>query len=259
MRLTYLDEAGVDHGAPVLCVAGVIVHGDRQWPEVDRRISAIIEEYIPVQDRPGFTFHSKDVFHGSGYFDRRKPEWANYTEKRMPILNALAAIIADLNLPVVTGTYTKETFGIGELPSSMSSNQKARFIHQIAALDCLIWTDRWLGRFAPNELATIVHEEGDSAKRVIKRAVNIFTDDRLLAQSGLPADTREKFGLPLKRVIDTVHFAAKADARPLQLADLCAFTIGRSAKNKPVPESVVAAILPRLAWLFEWSQATSTA
>ena len=47
VRLIYLDEAGSDRQAPFLCVAGVLVHGDSQWPEVDRRIEKLIEEYIP--------------------------------------------------------------------------------------------------------------------------------------------------------------------------------------------------------------------
>ena len=37
---------------------------------------------------------------------------------------------------------------------------------------------------------------------------------------------RTKVGLPLKRIIDTVHFADKQGAAPLQLADLCAFIWG---------------------------------
>ena len=76
MRLLYLDEAGTDAGAPWMCVAGVLVHGDKEWPEVDLRIKALIDKYIPALHRDGFVFHATDVFrHGSGYFDRRKPEW----------------------------------------------------------------------------------------------------------------------------------------------------------------------------------------
>lgn len=54
VRLLYLDEAGTDHGASTLLVAGVLVHGDFEWPEIDRRIRALIEKYIPAIDRFGF-------------------------------------------------------------------------------------------------------------------------------------------------------------------------------------------------------------
>ena len=31
VRMVYLDEGGISHNEPVLCVAGVMIHGDRQW------------------------------------------------------------------------------------------------------------------------------------------------------------------------------------------------------------------------------------
>jgi hypothetical protein len=78
VRLVYLDEGGSDLKAPILSVAGVLVHGDVEWPQVERRIVALIEKYIPEPDRVRFIFHATDIFfHGSGYFDRRKPEWAD--------------------------------------------------------------------------------------------------------------------------------------------------------------------------------------
>ena len=61
MRLVYLDEAGTTSTATSLAVAGVIVHGDDQWPKVDRRIVELIEKYIPEEDRLGFVFHATDL------------------------------------------------------------------------------------------------------------------------------------------------------------------------------------------------------
>ena len=75
VRLLYLDEAGIDEKAAWLSVAGVMVHGDREWPEIDRRIAALLDEFIPQEDRVGFVFHATDIYHGSGYFYRRKEEW----------------------------------------------------------------------------------------------------------------------------------------------------------------------------------------
>ena len=45
VRLLYLDESGSDHQAPVLNVAGVLVHGDKEWPEIDRRVLLLIDKY----------------------------------------------------------------------------------------------------------------------------------------------------------------------------------------------------------------------
>jgi hypothetical protein len=65
----------------------------------------------------------------------------------------------------------------------------------------------------------------------------------------MDGDLRRHFGLPLKRIIDTVHFADKRDARPLQLADLCAFTLGRVAKDHTVPAYVFNIIWKHLRWM----------
>jgi hypothetical protein len=65
VRLVYLDEAGTDRSASFMCVAGVLVHGDIEWPEVDRRLVALVEKHIPPEDRLGFFFHATDIYHGS--------------------------------------------------------------------------------------------------------------------------------------------------------------------------------------------------
>jgi hypothetical protein len=62
-------------------------------------------------------------------------------------------------------------------------------------------------------------------------------------------------GLPLRKIIDTVHFAEKADARPLQLADLCAFILGRGLKGNPVPEYATRIVMRHLNWITRDRQA----
>jgi uncharacterized protein DUF3800 len=247
VRLTYLDEAGSDYGAPFLAVAGVMVHGDFEWPEIDKRIVALIEKYIPESDRVGFFFDATDIFHGSGYFDRRKPEWDN-RDKRWPILLELAQINDGLSLPVVAGTYRKDTFG-GELLKDESTAFQHKIIHDTAALDCMLWADRWLGRFAPSELSTIIHEDGTPAKPLIKLTLRIMRSAELMQQWGSDPAMAAEFGLPLRRIIDTVHFAEKADARPLQLADLCAFILGRAMKRLEVPIGAFQILFKRLQWI----------
>ncbi len=250
----------------MICVAGVIVHGDRQWTEIDSRVGALIDEYIPERDRPGFVFHATDIFHGSRYFHRDNPEWPQ--ERRFGLLLRLAAIIKDLNLPLVAACYDKAKWAVraNEAIEEFSSDRPdlaLGLMHIGAALDCLTRADSWLAKFSPDELAAVVHEEGPKAKQQIKLALRA-------ARGRLPvppefADTQKRVSLPLKRIIDTIHWAEKPDARPLQLADLTAFTFCRIAKGMPTgdqPHEVVLRqlweiIQPQMVWMFEAKQPIS--
>ena len=247
MRLVYLDEAGTDYKAPVLAVAGVLVHGDLEWPEIDRRVCALIDKFIPEADRSEFIFHAKDIFHGSGYFDRRKPQW-DHLDKRILVLNELADIIDDLHLPIVLGHYVKDKFGAGVLTAEDGPKKRGLMIHGSAAMDCLVWADKWLAEYAPSELATVVHEGGAATSALIKRAVRVLRHPGLMTKAGMSGMDQQELSLPLKRIIDTVHFADKADARPLQLADLCAFVLGRALKDMPIPSRAFRIIWKHLKW-----------
>lgn len=253
MRLLYLDEAGTDRvNAPVLCVAGVLVHGDYEYPEVERRMAALVEKYVPEPERAGFIFHATDIYHGAGkFFDRRKPEWAERA-KREAVLLDLAKIIEDLALPVVVGRYHKDIFGLGYFDDDEAKREA--LIHMTAAFDCLVHAERWLSRFAPSELARVTHEDGPRAKATMKGALRALRHPDFLAWSELPQSFVIEFGLPLKRIVDSVSFEDKRDARPLQLADLCAFIFGRITKNAPVPEDVADILLRHAKWMMKLSE-----
>jgi hypothetical protein len=235
-----------------LTVAGVLVHGDFEYPEVDKRILALIDKFIPQPDRLGFVFHATDIFHGSRYFDRRKPQW-DTPEKRLPIINGLASIIDDLSLPIVSGNYQKAKYGPDNPLWEEVPNDKVRgdFLHSSAVIDCLMRADQWLGAYAQTELATVVHEDGTPAKRMIKRVVRTMRSRERMEAEGLGSICDRHVHLPLQRIIDTVHFAEKADARPLQLADLCAFILARGLKNETVPDYAFRVVWKHMRWFFK--------
>jgi hypothetical protein len=231
-------------------VAGVVVHGDNDSVELEDQFDELVERYIPEDDRPGFIFHATDLFHGGPYFDRQR--WPR--EVRLQILNDLAKVIKDLSLPVVAGFYKKEGFGAGVLSPTESEIFKHGIMHTMAAIDCAMWADRWLEKFSPNENAVVIAEDVDRVKRLIKAAIRVLRSEDLILKNGLGA-VIGPVGLPLKRIVDTVHFAEKADARALQLADLCAFTLGRAAKDKSVPLPVFEIIWNHLKWTIPISRA----
>jgi hypothetical protein len=254
VRLAYLDEAGTSRHETALCVAGVLVHGDRQATELHRKIEVVIERYIPEQDRVGFVFHATDIYHGSRYFDRKK--WPR--ETREQILVDLATIIEEMELPVVCGSYLKDSFGVGILSEAeRGSDDHLRVtIQACAAMDCAIWTDRWIRKFSSEENAMIIAEDTDRVKKVMKMAIQVLRTPALIKAHGLES-MAFAYDLPLKHIIDTVHFAAKAEAVPLQLADLCAFILARAFKNKEVPALAFSKIWANLLWLTRYPRPVS--
>lgn len=228
VRLLYLDEAGTDAKAPFMCVAGVLVHGDRQWPEIDRRFRELLAKYVPEDDLPGRAFHATDIFHGSRYFHRDKPEWPQ--AKRFQLLRDIAAIIGDLKLPVTTGFHWKTKFATAAREAGIDDADDT-LMHNVAALDCLIWADTWLQIHAPDELATVVHEDRAGVKERIKYSLRAARG-QLQPLDGVSYTVPDD--IPITRVIDTIHWVEKPDAPPLQLADLCAFTFCRVMKGPGV-------------------------
>jgi hypothetical protein len=242
MRLIYLDEAGIST-EPGLCVAGVLIHGDHEAPFVEQKLQAVVNRYIPEQDRLGFAFHAVDIFQGTRYFgDRNK--WSRDT--RNQILNDIAGIIDELSLPVVASFYQKDTFGEG-VPEVLNAapDKKREIMQSICVLDCAIWADRWLEKYATSENAIIIAEDTDRVKRLVKASIMLFRTPAMLQAYGI--DWIQ--GLPLKRIIDTVHFASKGHAAALQLADLCAFTLCRMMRHKPVPFGVLEILHKHYRWI----------
>src|SRR6266852_5096161 len=215
MRLIYLDEAGIST-EPGLCVAGVLVHGDHEALIVEQKLQALVNRYIPEQDRLGFAFHATDIFQGTRYFGDRD-KWSR--DIRNQILNDIAGIIEELSLPVVASFYQKETFG-ADVPEVLNAahNEKRDIMQSMCVLDCAVWADRWLEKYATGENGIIIAEDTDRVKRLVKASIMLFRTPAMLR--AYEVDWIQ--GLPLKRIIDTVHFASKGHAAALQLADLCA-------------------------------------
>lgn len=130
-----------------------------------------------------------------------------------------------------------------------------------AAIDCLIRAETWLSENAPDKLATVVHEDGTMAKKLIKTAVKLCRNNEYLdlMGSGDATELRRAISLPLRHIIDTVHFADKPEARPLQLADLCAFIMARAVRQAHVPPEVLEMIGSQAEWFIEWAERTGAA
>jgi hypothetical protein len=221
MRMVYLDEAGISNPAhePHVVVAGVIIHADRQWKAVELHLNDMADRYVPGDRRAGFVFHAKDLFHGSGAFPRN--QWSR--EKRWEILDELIAIPEQLDLAVVPG-YVERAALTKKNPSMNTVNAQA-----IAFMICSYAIELYMRRVASQEVASIIMENNDQARRIIK-SIQQFNRD----PTNAAVLTSLNFGeFVLSRIVDTVHFAEKSESSPLQVADACAFAIKRHLMKAP--------------------------
>ena len=234
VRLIYMDEAGTSNPEhePYLVVASAIVHADRQAKHLESELRRLREKHCP--DAPkGFAFHAMAIFNGESgnkYFSREK--WPK--EKRWAILDELVRIPAKFDVPIIYGVIDRnEDIKSGAQPATPREKQFA--VHQTAFLVCAIKTDWWLRQNTPErEVALMIAEDVPDIRKALRD---------LQAFGREPQETEKLLAgwqkvLPFRKIIDTLHYAQKADSSLLQLADVAAFVIKRQAmaNDRPMPE-----------------------
>jgi len=228
VRFCYLDTAGTSKPAenPFVVCAGVIVDADVQWKALERYLSDMADEYVPPSKRLGFYFHAKDLFHGSGKIFGRD---IYPRDRALQALKELCEIPHKFDLPVVMGSV--ERTYLAEHHSTLKPCDLLFMAQAMAYQQCAIAVEKYMRQECPSEVATLVHENDNDTKALIKSLHNymkteesgrIWADDKMIA--GL---------LPFQNIVDTAHFAEKTDTSLLQVADACALAINRKIMNKP--------------------------
>lgn len=229
-RLVYIDEAGTSSSDPVSVVAGVVIDADHQWRVVESQLEVLVQELFPGIDDPRkIVFHAKDIFHGSGIFDRRR--WSR--EKRLEILGRLLGIPLESDLPVVVGFYRKGD-DIKNLPLP-----PAVLAQVMAHCMCVLAAERYMReKTLETDVAIMIAENNDQARQHVKRTHNALADPAMkFDMPTVPPDF-----LPIKRIVDTVHFAEKSEAIMLQIADSCAFTMSRFLAERSYGDDLIGAL-----------------
>jgi hypothetical protein len=197
-------------------VAGVMIDGDRQFRLLSSYIQGLVEEYVPEDKRKGFCFHAKELANGGKTFVRGEYD----DSRRLQALRKMASIPRRFLLPIVIGWHRKNAIPAEIAPKT--AEKRAALAQAHAYTQCAIGADQFMQRFTkPDEVAICVAENNDSARRAVKGA-HQFLYETPGAQIPFLADC-----LPISRIIDTVHFASKAEAVLLQIADVCAYVIAR--------------------------------
>jgi Protein of unknown function (DUF3800) len=97
-------------------------------------------------------------------------------------------------------------------------------------------------KFPRNEICMLIAEDTDRVKRALKKAHAFLRDPKAIANSKFAG----KPYLPLKRIVDTPHFAAKTDSVPLQIADVCAYLILRRLLRRSDSQEFFELLAPQI-------------
>ena len=206
-----------------------MIHGDEQLIEVESHLEALVRKHIPDEDQEGFVFHATNIFSGSKYF-KDDEKWP--LGKRIAILDDLIAIPRDFGLPVAPGFVYKPTFPLSVpfhvLNRELTPEEINVGSHGVAFAMCTMEIERAMREALPDEVALLVAENTNSARKAIKEAHLIYRSEAQVKIRGINVDC-----FPLTKIRDTVHFAAKEECRHLQLADVCAFVLkGHLTRHK---------------------------
>lgn len=222
-RFAYIDESGTGKMAkePHVVMAGVIVHADRDWMKVEARLKELAVFYTGDSKSSACVFHATDIFGGAGIWPRHRYSRAD----RMAILLDLAKIPGEFGLPVVNGFVDRKQ--VADIMPGTSLHDQTLFAQVGAALRCTVSVERFMrSGAADGEVATLVYENNDTARKMIRELHNDLKNPSGNMLDVLPQWKMREF-VPLTRIVDTAHFADKKDTSILQLADLCAFVIRR--------------------------------
>jgi hypothetical protein len=249
VRIAFLDEAGRSRQEPIIVVAGIIIHGDRTYRDLEAQLREI-GKLLPEGDRKGFVFHAKDIFHGAGRYFKDREKWPR--EQRWPILRAIAALPRQFGLPVVFAHLEKAEYHDYAAPQlTKHSNERNRSEitdiaeHMAVFARAEIAIERQMHRFPRDEICMLVAEDTDRVKQAIKISHATLRDPEEIANSGYLTEIE---GLPITKIVDTPHFAAKAESAPLQVADTCAFLILRRLMRRIESQEFFEQIAPQLTW-----------
>ena len=205
------------------------------------------DDLIAPNDKrdPYFFFHAKDLWHGSGFFQRK--QWA--LKKRLEILEHLADIPRKFKLPIVYSCLRREDF----VPKDLRGKARAKAdskCHATCFLNCLSIVDQWISQNCPDEQAFAIIEHHQTHKGSLQLVAETLSDPRTADE--IRRDDEMKWE-PLNHFVETPLFAEKNGSSPLQIADVCAFILNKALAGAKHSEHMLKKIEPQLVTGFRYN------
>lgn len=173
VRIAYLDEAGIGDPAqePFVVVAGIVLHGDKQWRLLEERLADMIERHIKPDRREGAYFHAKDIYHGTKAFHRDV-----YTkDERFAMLDELVSLPRELGFPIVHAAVPRAE--VHRDHPTFSKQQVVEHAHTMAFTVCLMQVEKFMREWPSvegGEVCSIVVEDHKDMRKALKQVSRDF-------------------------------------------------------------------------------------
>jgi len=202
-------------------VTGAIIDADKQWKRLEEYYRILAHDIFPHEELFNFVFHAKDIWHGSGPFDRKRFS----RRDRLTILKRLAQVPALFQIPIACAAidrvaFTQQESYIERSRNSRHPQQAARLlVHAYAFVRTVHAIDYWMQHHAAsNEVAMLIAEDTAQVRSVFEMFHLAYT---------YKGDDIDELIVRAKSIVDNVHFAKKQTSILLQMADHCAFILRR--------------------------------
>lgn len=226
MRFVYLDETGTGNidVEPLTAVAGVIVDADKQWRVLEQYLKDMADDFALPEHRNSFVFHAQELMHGGKTVSREKYP----RERRLFFLRSLCEIPGKFKLPVSFHSVDRRALLTKNPKLNHSELLEQALLH--ASISCAHGVERFMRRFADeNEVAMLVYEKNGKNSKAIREYHNLFRSNHM---GQYVVDNPMTKLVQFDRIVDTAHFADKTDTSILQVADCCAYMLGRLTRHK---------------------------
>ena len=138
------------------------------------------------------------------------------------------------------------------IPTKINDTSYAANVHTaatqlIAFSHCLVGIERWMRSWTSEETVMLIAEDKPEVKSAFKEIHRISQSAEKIKHF-MPAKLAESEELPGTQIIDDIHFTDKRGSAPLQIADVCAFSIKRHLMKKDYTYRFYGHLRPQLIW-----------
>lgn len=208
--LAYIDDSNQKRGKEQLQVLAAVILDDSNFRNVEIMSAAHVMDLIPEERIDSFKeFHATELYNGHGAFNGIDQE------KRFELIHEILTELKEADVPIIYGAVDVTKLRDGLLGSAEPAD--------VAFRVCAAGVNKWIENNDPQQIAVLIADDSD--KKTKEHLLNSF---RHLRERFRPPEF--SFGI-LNNIHDGMYFGSSTDSIGLQMADLCAYFIGRHLRG----------------------------